>query len=48
MLDDISRPGERKVIASWEASTDWRFVLDERADVALGRRDNDVRAGNPT
>ena len=48
MLDDISRPGERKVIASWEASTDWRFVLDERADVALGRRDNHVRAGNPT
>jgi hypothetical protein len=39
MLDDISRPGEREVIARWEASTDWRFVLDERAGVAIGRRD---------
>jgi predicted O-methyltransferase YrrM len=46
VLDDIGRPGERKVIASWEASTDWRFVVDERAGVAVGRRDADVRAGN--
>jgi hypothetical protein len=37
-LDDISRPGEREVIAGWEASTGWRFVLDERAGVAIGRR----------
>jgi hypothetical protein len=44
VLDDINRPGERKVIASWEASTDWRFVVDERAGVAIGRRDTDIRA----
>jgi hypothetical protein len=46
MLDDINRPGERKVIAGWEASTDWRFVLDERAGVAIGRRDTYVQASN--
>ena len=46
VLDDINRPGERKVIAGWEASTDWRFVLDERAGVAIGRRDTDVQASN--
>lgn len=44
VLDDISRPGERQVIASWEASTDWRFVVDERAGVAVGRRDTDIQA----
>ncbi len=47
VLDDISRPGEREVIASWEAATDWRFVVDERAGVAIGRRDTDVRATSP-
>jgi predicted O-methyltransferase YrrM len=46
ILDDISRPGERQVIASWEASTDWRFVVYERAGVAIGRRDTDIRASN--
>lgn len=40
ILDDITRPGERQVIASWEASTDWRFTLNERAGVAIGRRDH--------
>jgi hypothetical protein len=39
ILDDISRPGEREVIACWEASTDWRFALDSHAGVAVGRRD---------
>ena len=24
-----ARPGEREVLARWEASTDWRFALDE-------------------
>jgi hypothetical protein len=46
VLDDINRPGERRVIAGWEASTDWRFVVDERAGVAIGRRDSDVQASN--
>lgn len=38
ILDDMDRPGERQVIASWEGSTDWRFILDERAGIAIGRR----------
>ena len=46
MLDDIARPGERDVLAGWEASTDWRFALDERAGVAIGRRQKDARATN--
>ena len=46
MLDDIARPGERDVLARWEASTDWRFALDERAGVAIGRRQKDARATN--
>ena len=43
MLDDIARPGERDVLARWEASTDWRFTLHERAGVAIGRRHHDTR-----
>jgi hypothetical protein len=46
MLDDIARPGERDVLAGWEASTDWRFALDERAGVAIGRRQQDAHATN--
>lgn len=38
IVDDIDRPGEREVIAGWEASTDWRFELDPIAGVAIGRR----------
>ena len=38
LLDDIDRPGERQVIADWEASTDWRFVSQESAGVAIGHR----------
>ena len=38
ILDDIDRPGERQVIADWEASTDWRFVLDQQSGVAIGGR----------
>jgi hypothetical protein len=44
VLDDVARPGERAILASWEASTDWRFALDERAGVAIGRRHHDARA----
>jgi hypothetical protein len=47
ILDDINRPGEREVIAGWEASSNWRFVLDERAGVAVGRLIDDSRASNP-
>ena len=43
VLDDIARPGERDVLAGWEASTDWRFVLDEHAGVAIGLRRHDTR-----
>jgi len=38
VLDDINRPGEREVLARWEAETSWRFTPDEAAGVALGRR----------
>jgi hypothetical protein len=38
ILDDLNRAGERQVIATWEASTDWRFTVDENAGVAVGRR----------
>jgi hypothetical protein len=38
ILDDINRPGERTVLARWEASTNWRFALDEPAGVAVGRQ----------
>lgn len=44
ILDDINRPGEREVIASWEASSDWRFLLNEAAGVAVGHRDADLIA----
>jgi hypothetical protein len=43
-LDDIARPGERDVLVGWEASTDWRFALDEGAGVAIGRRQQDAHA----
>lgn len=40
IVDDIDRPGEREVIGGWEASSQWRFELDERAGVAIGRLDS--------
>jgi hypothetical protein len=43
VLDDIARPGERAILAGWEASTDWRFAHDERAGAAIGRRHHDAR-----
>ena len=39
MLDDIAALASATSSRRWEASTDWRFVLDERAGVAIGRRD---------
>ena len=38
MLDDLDRPGEREVLARWEAQTPWRFRVDEAAGVAVGAR----------
>jgi len=42
VLDDLARPGEREILARWEAGTDWRFRIDEAAGVAVGAR------GGPT
>jgi len=36
VLDDVQRPGERGVLASWEADTPWRFQMDESAGLAIG------------
>lgn len=38
ILDDINRPGEQQVIATWETSTSWRFELNLAAGVAIGQR----------
>ena len=38
ILDDIERPGEQQIIATWETSTSWRFQLDLPAGVAIGQR----------
>lgn len=38
IVDDVDRPGEREVIAGWEASSTWRFDLDHLAGVGVGRR----------
>lgn len=38
ILDDLQRPGEREVLAGWEAETRWRFEVREEAGVAVGER----------
>jgi predicted O-methyltransferase YrrM len=38
ILDDLDRPGEQQVVASWEASTRWRFEINQAVGIALGRR----------
>jgi predicted O-methyltransferase YrrM len=38
VLDDVDRPGEREVLARWEAQTPWRFRVHEAAGVAVGAR----------
>jgi hypothetical protein len=48
VLDDIARVGEREVLAGWEATTDWRFAVDEPAGVAIGRRQHDTHAADGT
>jgi hypothetical protein len=45
VLDDAERPGERAVLARWEAGTAWRFAVDPSAGVALGRLDPQAAAG---
>jgi hypothetical protein len=37
-LDDLDRPGEQQVVADWEASSSWRFEIDQRLGIARGRR----------
>jgi Methyltransferase domain len=34
VLDDLQRPGERKVLARWQEETPCRFRVDEAAGVA--------------
>jgi predicted O-methyltransferase YrrM len=38
VLDDVNRPGEQEVLASWEAETSWRFSIDQAAGAATGQR----------
>lgn len=38
VLDDLDRPGEREVLARWEAQTPWRFRVDQATGVAVGAR----------
>jgi predicted O-methyltransferase YrrM len=38
VLDDLDRPGERAVVAGWEAATPWRFRIEDSAGVAFGAR----------
>lgn len=38
VLDDLQRPGERDVLARWEAQTRWGFRVEEAAGVAVGTR----------
>jgi hypothetical protein len=39
ILDDLHRPGEQRIVASWEASSRWRFEINHAVGIALGRRD---------
>jgi hypothetical protein len=38
VLDDTARPGEREVLAGWEATTAWRFRIEDGGGVAVGAR----------
>jgi hypothetical protein len=38
MLDDVDRPGEREVIAGWEAAGEWRFEAGSGTGLARGQR----------
>jgi len=46
ILDDLQRPGEREVVAGWEAETALRFRIEEAAGLAIGTRaTEDLSAG---
>lgn len=47
MLDDSDRPGERAVLARWEAETAWRFGVEEAAGAAVGVRDGPAATRDP-
>jgi hypothetical protein len=38
VLDDLDRPGEQAVVTGWEASSPWRFEVNPRLGIAVGRR----------
>jgi predicted O-methyltransferase YrrM len=38
VLDDLDRQGERDVLAGWEATTPWRFTIEDSAGIAIGAR----------
>jgi predicted O-methyltransferase YrrM len=38
LLDDVNRAGERGVLDDWQATTDWRFEVNDTAGVAIGHR----------
>lgn len=40
VLDDANRPGEQRVLATWEATTPWRFTVDEASGLAVGHRES--------
>lgn len=37
-LDDVQRPGEQAVLAAWERTSKWRFIVDETTGIARGER----------
>jgi predicted O-methyltransferase YrrM len=38
ILDDAERPGERAILAAWEAELPFRFTRDPAGRIAIGRR----------
>jgi hypothetical protein len=38
VLDDVGRPGEQEVLASWQLDTTWQFSVHEATGIATGRR----------
>jgi hypothetical protein len=38
ILDDVDRPGERQVLADWEAAGAWRFSVSPELGIARGER----------
>ncbi len=38
LLDDIGRPGEQEVLATWQHNQAWQFSIHEAAGIVAGRR----------